>query len=158
MSQSDLIEAEIRRLGIKKEEDQTQIILASLTESIAKIETSLKKKIEDLEEVIKHQGLIIDELQKRFKKPIRIEINKEERERILAIEEKLNRVEYSANFRSGLNQHSYTPPAAITWKTSTEIHISDTNETSPVHPIETPVVTLGAKPVVKKVAIKTLGM
>jgi len=141
MSQSDLIEAEIRRLGIKKEEDPTQMLLVSLAESIANVQTSLNREIASLKELVKHQGQIIDELQKRFKKPIRIEINKEERERIQAIENKLSLVEHNASFACGMNRSSYTPPIAIPWKSAAEIQISDTNETAPVHPIEKPPVT-----------------
>ena len=109
MSQSDLIEAEIRRLGIKKEEDPTQLMLTSLTESIANVQTSLNREIADLKGIIKYQGLIIDELQKRFKKPIRIEINKEERERIQAIEEKLDRVDHTAQRAAHMTIHGFTP-------------------------------------------------
>jgi len=141
MSQSDLIEAEIRRLGIKKEEDPTQMLLVSLAESIANIQISLNREIAGLKELVKHQGLIIDELQKRFKKPIRIEINKEERERIQAIETKLSRVEYTAYNAHLMNRGDYVPVAAIPWKSAAEINISDTNETAPVRPIEKPPVT-----------------
>jgi hypothetical protein len=141
MSQSDLIEAEIRRLGIKKEEDPTQLMLTSLTESIANVQTSLNREIADLKGIIKYQGLIIDELQKRFKKPIRIEINTEERERIQAIEEKLDRVDHTAQRAAHMTIHGFTPSPKTPWKTSAEIQISDTNETTPVHPIEKPTVT-----------------
>ena len=142
MSQSDLVEAEIRRLGVQVE-DPTQMMLASLSKSIANVQISLNREIAGLKELVKHQGQIIDELQKRFKKPIRIEINKEERERIQAIEAKLSRVEYTAQFAcgSGLNRSSYTPPAVIPWKSAAEIQISDTVEVAPVHPIEKPPVT-----------------
>ena len=140
MSESDLIEAEIRRLGVKAE-DPTQMMLASLSESIANVQISLNREIAGLKDLVKHQGQIIEELQKRFKKPIRIEINKEERERIQAIENKLSLVEHNANFAVGMNRSSYTPPAAIPWKSAAEIQISDTNETAPVRPIEKPPVT-----------------
>ena len=141
MSQSDPIEAEIRRLGIKKEEDPTQLMLASLTESIANVQISLNREIAGLKELVKHQGQIIDELQKRFKKPIRIEINKEERERIQAIESKLSRVEYTAYNAHLMNRSAYVPVATIPWKSAAEIQISDTVEVAPVHPIEKPPVT-----------------
>jgi hypothetical protein len=113
-----------------------------LTESIANVQTSLNREIAGLKELVKHQGLIIDELQKRFKKPIRININKEERERIQAIEDKLSRVEHTAySVPHFINRSSCIPVAAIPWKTSAEIQISDTNEIAPVRPIEKPPVT-----------------
>jgi hypothetical protein len=140
MSESDLIEAEIRRLGVKAE-DPTQMMLASLSESIANVQISLNREIAGLKELVKHQGQIIEELQKRFKKPIRIEINKEERERIQAIENKLSRVEYTAYNAHLMNRSDYVPVATIPWKSAAEIQILDTNETPPVHPNEKPPVT-----------------
>ena len=140
MSQSDLVEAEIRRLGVKGE-DPTQMMIASLTDTIVNIQLTLNKEIAGLKELVKHQGQIIDELQKRFKKPIRIEINKEERERIQAIEEKLDRVDHTAQRAAHITIHGFTPSPKTPWKTSAEIQISDTNETTPVHPIEKPTVT-----------------
>lgn len=110
MSQLDPIQAEMRRLGIKKEEDETQRLLTSLQKSIHAIETTYTKKIEDLEELVRT-------LQAKLKEPVKLEINREERERIERIEEKLDRVDHTA-------QHAicaFTPSPKIPWKTASDV-------------------------------------
>lgn len=113
MSQSDLIQAEMRRLGVSKE-DETQRLLVSLQTSVHTIETTLKKKIEDLEEVVRT-------LQGKLKEPITLEINREERERIERIEEKLDRVDHTAQRAAHMYSGNHWPIPKIAWKTAPDI-------------------------------------
>jgi uncharacterized protein YdiU (UPF0061 family) len=110
MSQLDPIQAEMRRLGIKKEEDETQRLLTSLQKSIHAIETTYTKKIEDLEELVRT-------LQAKLKEPVKLEINREERERIERIEEKLDRVDHTAQHTI----YAFTPSPKIPWKTASDV-------------------------------------
>jgi uncharacterized protein YdiU (UPF0061 family) len=114
MSQLDPIQAEMRRLGIKKEEDETQRLLTSLQKSIHAIETTYTKKIEDLEELVRT-------LQAKLKEPVKLEINREERERIERIEEKLNRVDHTAQHAAHMTIHAFTPSPKIPWKTASDV-------------------------------------
>jgi uncharacterized protein YdiU (UPF0061 family) len=114
MSQLDPIQAEMRRLGIKKEEDETQLLLTSLQKSIHAIETTYTKKIEDLEELVRT-------LQAKLKEPVKLEIKREERERIERIEEKLNRVDHTAQHAAHMTIHAFTPSPKIPWKTASDV-------------------------------------
>jgi len=130
MSQLDPIQAEMRRLGIKKEEDETQRLLTSLQKSIHAIETTYTKKIEDLEELVRT-------LQAKLKEPVKLEINREERERIERIEEKLDRVDHTAQHAAHMTQRAFTPSLKIPWKTATDVSFVLIKEVAVVRPTET---------------------
>ena len=133
MSQLDPIQAELRRLGIKKEEDETQMLLASLQKSIHAIETTYKKKIEDLEEVVRT-------LQDKLKEPVTLEINREERERIERIEENLYIVKHTTPPAPYISQRDFTPWSKTPWKTATDVSFALIKEAPviTVRPTETP--------------------
>jgi len=146
MSELDPIQAELRRLGIK-EEDETQMLLASLQKSIHTIETTYKKKIEDLEEVVRT-------LQDKLKEPVKLEINREERERIERIEEKLNSVEHTAQFAAHMTQRAFTPLSKTPWKTATEVSFTLIKEVLPVIPPIEPPCSTARSCFIKKVVLK----
>ena len=114
MSQLDPIQAEMRRLGIKQEEDETQRRLSSLQKAVHAIETTYTKKIEDLEELVRT-------LQAKLKESVKIEINREERERIERIEEKLDRVDHTAQYAAHMTQRAFTPLPKTPWKTASDV-------------------------------------
>ena len=143
MSQLDPIQAELRRLGVCKE-DETQMLLASLQKSIHTIETTYKKKIEDLEEVVRT-------LQDKLKEPVKLEINREERERIERIEEKLDIVDRQT---AGMSQRTFTPLSKTPWKTATEVSFTLVKEVPPVIPPIEPPCSTARSCFIKKVVRK----
>jgi hypothetical protein len=72
-----------------------------------------------------------------LKEPVKLEINREERERIERIEEKLDIVDRQT---AGMSQRTFTPLSKTPWKTATEVSFALIKEAAviAVRPTETP--------------------